>query len=288
MKSEKDKLAYKQKRIEQINNKHKNKRKQKKRKNKRHSRSFIQFLRRFEHWYRFFDTLVSKTNSINYNNIHKIINPETFKLPLWRNVSLTQRLALFLNCFASNPSYCNIVPFTLNVSHFFRDIYGDLTYKEAKDELRQRIYDNFKSNLGYVPRYAFVIEDKNKQFHLHGIIEVNIGDIETYEKLRHALKLSAFGVGYENEEMHKHMLVIKKSYTKKGAGGWFIYMNKDNTAADSLFISNSLKQDIKAEYNALYQEVRDYSKYHKEIKSLNKSIKQDKVDQCINHTSIDS
>ena len=30
MKSEKDKLAYKQKRIEQINNKHKNKRKQKK------------------------------------------------------------------------------------------------------------------------------------------------------------------------------------------------------------------------------------------------------------------
>lgn len=288
MKSEKDKLAYKQKRIEQINNKHKNKRKQKKRKNKRHSRRFIQFLRRFEHWYRFFDTLVSKTNSINYNNIHKIINPETFKLPLWRNVSLTQRLALFLNCFASNPSYCNIVPFTLNVSHFFRDIYSDLTYKEAKDELRQRIYDNFKSNLGYVPRYAFVIEDKNKQFHLHGIIEVNIGDIETYEKLRHALKLSAFGVGYENEEMHKHMLVIKKSYTKKGAGGWFIYMNKDNTAADSLFISNSLKQDIKAEYNALYQEVRDYSKDHKEIKRSNKSIKQGKVDQCINHTSIDS
>ena len=288
MKSEKDKLAYKQKRIEQINNKHKNKRKQKKRKNKRYSRRFIQFLRRFEHWYRFFDTLVSKTNSINYNNIHKIINPETFKLPLWRNVSLTQRLALFLNCFASNPSYCNIVPFTLNVSHFFRDIYSNLTYKEAKDELRQRIYDNFKSNLGYVPRYAFVIEDKNKQFHLHGIIEVNIGDIETYEKLRHAFKLSAFGVGYENEEMHKHMLVIKKSYTKKGAGGWFIYMNKDNTAADSLFISNSLKQDIKAEYNALYQEVRDYSKDHKEIKRSNKSIKQGKVDQCINHTSIDS
>lgn len=288
MKSEENKLAYKQRRTQQINNKHKNKRKQKKRKNKRHSRRFIQFLRRFEHWYRFFDTLVSKTNSINYNNIHKIINPETFKLPLWRNVSLTQRLALFLNCFASNPSYCNIVPFTLNVSHFFRDIYSDLTYKEAKDELRQRIYDNFKSNLGYVPRYAFVIEDKNKQFHLHGIIEVNIGDIETYEKLRHALKLSAFGVGYENEEMHKHMLVIKKSYTQKGAGGWFIYMNKDNTAADSLFISNALKQDIKAEYEALYQEVRDYSKDHKEIKRSNKSIKPGKVDQCINHTSVDS
>ena len=51
MKSEENKLAYKQKRTQQINNKYKNKRKQKKRKNKRHSRCFIQFLRRFEHWY---------------------------------------------------------------------------------------------------------------------------------------------------------------------------------------------------------------------------------------------
>ena len=84
------------------------------------------------------------------------------------------------------------------------------------------------------------------------------------------------------------MLVIKKSYTKKGAGGWLIYMNKDNTAADSLFISNALKQDIKAEYEALYQEGRDYMEDYKEIKRSNKSIKQGKVDQCINHTSIDS
>ena len=292
MRSEEDTLSYKQKRIEQINNKYKNKRKQKKRKNKRHSRCFIQFLRRFAHWCRLFDTLVSKTNSTNYNNIHTLINPETFKLPLWRNISPTQRLAMFLNCFALTPSYCNIVPFTLNVSHFFRDIYSGLTYKEAKDEFRQRLYDNFKSNLGYVPRYAFVIEDKNKQFHLHGIIEVNRDDMETYEKLRHALKLSAFGVGYENEEMHKHMLVIKKSYTQKGAGGWFIYMNKDNTAANSLFISNPLKQSIKAEYDALYQEIRDYLKDYKDRKRFAhksfEAIRSGIVYQCINQTSTDS
>lgn len=148
MKSKVDKLAYTQKRFEQINKKYKNKRKQKKRKHKRHSRCFIQFLRKFEHWRRLFDTLVSKTNSSNYNNIHNIINPEKFKLPLWRNISLTQRLALFLNCFVSTTFYSEIVPFTLNVSHSFRDIYSDLTYKEAKNELRKRLYDNFKSNLG--------------------------------------------------------------------------------------------------------------------------------------------
>ncbi len=279
MKNEKDKLAYKQKRFEQINQKYKNKRKQKKRKRKRHSRRFIRFLCWFEHWYRLFDTLVSKTDLLNFNNIHKIINPETLNLPLWRNVSPTQRLALFLNCFVSNPSYSGIVPFTLNVSHFFRDIYSDLTYKEAKEELRKRIYDNFKSNLGYVPRYAFVIEDKNNQFHLHGVIEVNRNDPKTYEKLRHALKLSAFGVGYENEEIHKHMLVIKKSYTQKGPRGWFLYMNKDNTAADSLFISQSLKRDIKAEYEVIYQKVQDYLEDHKEVKRSNKSIEKVKIDQ---------
>ena len=283
MKSEEDKLAYKQKRTEQINKKYKNKRKQKKRKTKRHSRCFIQFLRRFEHWCRLFDSLVSKTDLSNCNNIHNIINPKTINLPLWRNVSPTQRLALFLNCFVSNSSYSGIVPFTLNVSHFFRDIYSDLTYREAKDELRQRIYDNFKSNLGYVPRYAFVIEDKNKHkdkhFHLHGVIEVNRNDTETYEKLRHVLKLSAFGVGYENEEMHKHMLVIKTSYTRKGPSGWFLYMNKDNTAADSLFISQSLKRDIKTEYELLYQKVQDYLEDYKKVKRSNKSIKRMKVDQ---------
>ena len=255
MRSERDKLVYKEKRIKQLQKKYQTKRKQKKRKNKRHSRRFSAFIHRVSSVYNFYSSLVDNINIQNYNNLQNIINPKTFEISRWRKVTPTQKIAFFFHCLAKN--HIDIVPFTLNVSHFFRDIYHSLKYPEAKEELRQRIYDSIKNNLGYVPCYAFVIEKKNTQLHLHGIIQVP-KDIETYKKLRHALKLATFGVDYKNSKMHKHMLVIKESYTHNGPGGWLIYMNKDNTAADSLFINTPLKQLIKKEYEALYQKARKY------------------------------
>ena len=119
MRSERDKLIYKQKRIEQIQKKYKTKRKQKKRKRKRPSRCFSRFIHKISPLYQLLSSLVDNNQSKNYNNIQSIINPETLKLPLWRDVSPTQRLAFYFHCLAR--FHTDIVPFTLNVSHFFRD-----------------------------------------------------------------------------------------------------------------------------------------------------------------------
>ena len=52
--------------------------------------------------------------------------------------------------------------------------------------------------------------------------------------------------------MHKYILRIDY-YDKKGPRGWLRYINKNNTSANSLFISSPLKKIIKEEYEKLYK-----------------------------------
>lgn len=249
----------KEKYIQKINDKYKNKRKQKKGKIKSKKRCYNSFICRVLYWFNLSSLLVLKKNINEYNEFISFINITEFKIPAWRDVTPIQRLAFFLRCLVSSNE--EILPFTLNVSKFFMKAYENLTYEEAKEELRNRIYDSLRKNLSSVPKYAFVIEDKNEQCHLHGIIECNKNNDEI-NKLRHALKLATFGCRYEVSSMHKYILRIDY-YDKKGPKGWLRYINKNNTSANSLFISTPLKKLIKEEYEKLYKYSKERLKNYK-------------------------
>lgn len=58
------------------------------------------------------------------------------------------------------------------------------------------------------------------------------------------------------------MLQTKKGYDKNGANGWLRYLNKGACSNNGLYISKSLLEKIRDDYNQLYKE------YKQDIKKL--------------------
>lgn len=241
----------------------------KKTKNKRPSRRFSAFISSVRQYIDYCRTLAINSNSSVdnkfYNNIENLIDIDKYKLIPWEKVTPVQRISFFFYYLALKPDYKYILPFTLDVSDTMRDAYSKLTYEKDAKCIRKRLYDEFFHHLGYIPRYAFVIENKNTQFHLHGVIEVIP---ETKDKLRKAMKAATFGPDYKKSIMHRNILRIEKEY-RKSPEKWLCYINKFQSAAYSLFISNSLKQDIKSEYEALLNTSTSYKEAQKTATHLN-------------------
>ena len=185
---------------------------------------------------------------------------------MWRDITQVQKLAYFFYFMAETKKFTNLKPFTLNLSKLFRDKYNKLTYKELKAVIIKRIYGNldyiFKSS--DKPMMSFILENKNKhknkrkdindkETHIHGIREVF--DEKADKKVRLALKTSVCN-GKKEYKGSKNMLQTKNGYTKNDAKGWLWYLNKGVCSNNGLYISKSLLEKIRDDYNQLYKEYK--------------------------------
>lgn len=207
-----------------------------------------------------------------YGNDYPKKEISVHKLPIWRNVTSIQKLAYFFYFMAETKDFISLKPFTLDLSKLFRDRYKKLTYKKLKAVIIKRIYGNldyiFKSS--DKPMMSFILENKkknkrkdinDKETHIHGIREVFDEDIDS--KVRLALKTSVCNGKKEYKgSKYNNMLQTKKGYTKNGANGWLRYLNKGVCSNNGLYISQSLLEKIRDDYNQLYKE------YKSDVKKL--------------------
>ena len=199
-----------------------------------------------------------------------------YRLPLWRDITLVQKLAYFFYFMAETKPFENIKPFTLDLSKLFRDKHKKLTYKKLKAVIIKKIY----GNLDYVfkssdkPMMSFILENKtkdkrkdinDKETHIHGIREVSDENIDY--KVRTALKTSVCNGKKEYKEpKYRNMLQTKDKYNndKSGAKGWLWYLNKGVCCNNGLYISQPLLEKIRNDYEQLYKEYKENIKLLKE------------------------
>ncbi len=247
--------------------------KQKINKKKKSQRSYKDFISLIK-WHKNKFDVLSHISNIYGNETKKEV--VVYKLPLWRDITLVQKLAYFFYFMAETKDFKNIKPFTLNLSQSFRNRYKNLTYKQLKAVIIKKIY----GNLDYVlqssnkPMMSFILENKtkdkrkninDKETHIHGIREVF--DEMTDCKIRLALKTSVCNGKKEyNEPEYRNMLQTKDKYNndKYGAKGWLWYLNKGVCCNHGLYISQSLLEKIRNDYERIYQEYKENIKILKE------------------------
>ena len=218
-------------------------------------------------WHKFHFDVISHISNIYENEYKKEVT--IYRLPIWRDITLVQKLAYFFYFMAETKPFKNIKPFTLNLSKSFRDKYNKLTYKQLKTAIIKKIY----GNLDYIlkssnkPMMSFILENKkknnrkdinDKETHIYGIREVF--DETTDNKVKLALKTSVCNGKKEyNEPEYRNMLQTKKKYNnnKYGAKGWLWYLNKGVCSNNGLYISQSLLEKIRNDYEQLYQEYKE-------------------------------
>ena len=199
-----------------------------------------------------------------------------YRLPLWRDITLVQKLAYFFYFMAETKPFENIKPFTLDLSKLFRDKHKKLTYKKLKAVIIKKIY----GNLDYVfkssdkPMMSFILENKtkdkrkdinDKETDIHGIREVFDENIDY--KVRTALKTSVCNGKKEYKEpKYRNMLQTKDKYNndKSCAKGWLWYLNKGVCCNNGLYISQPLLEKIRNDYEQLYKEYKENIKLLKE------------------------
>ena len=184
---------------------------------------------------------------------------------------------------AETREYANIKPFTLDFSREFRAKYMNLTYKELKAVIIKRMYGNLDYQLQSMPKpmMSFTLENKvkcrrndinDKETHIHGIREV-FDDKDIDCKVMLSLKTSVCDGHKEYKQpKYRNMLNTRNGYSnyKHGAAGWMWYMNKGPRSNNGLYISASLLEKIREDYNQLYAR---YIQYINELKCLGVKVK---------------
>ena len=240
--------------------------KQKTNKKKQSQRAYKDFITIVK-WHKYHFDVISHISNIYENEYKKEVT--IYRLPIWRDITLVQKLAYFFYFMAETKSFKNIKPFTLKLSKSFRDRYKKLTYKGLKAVIIKKIY----GNLDYVlqssnkPMMSFILENKtkdkrkdinDKETHIHGIREVFEEKIDC--KVRLALKTSVCNGKKEyNEPEYHNMLQTNKKYNadKYGVCGWMWYINKGVCSNNGLYISQPLLEKIRNDYEQLYQEYKE-------------------------------
>ena len=235
----------------------------KKKKSQRAYKDFIFLIK----WYKNNFDITSHISNIYENKYKKEVT--IYRLPIWRDITLVQKLAYFFYFMAETKPFKNIKPFTLKLSKSFRDRYKKLTYKGLKAVIIKKIY----GNLDYVlqssnkPMMSFILENKtkdkrkdikDKETHIHGIREVF--EEERDSKVRLALKTSVCNGKKEyNEPEYHNMLQTKEKYNDDtlGALGWMWYINKGVCSNNGLYISQSLLEKIRNDYEQLYHKYKE-------------------------------
>lgn len=244
--------------------------KQKIKSKKQNQRAYSAFISKIKWWKKHGDDILYISNICESKYEKKEIS--VHKLPIWRNVTSIQKLAYFFYFMAETKDFTSLKPFTLDLSKQFRDRYNKLTYKKLKAVIIKKIYGNldyiFKSS--DKPMMSFILENKpknkrkdinDKETHIHGIREVFPESIDC--KIRLALKTSVCNGKKEYKgSKYNNMLQTKKGYDKNGANGWLCYLNKGACSNNGLYISKSLLEKIRDDYNQLYKE------YKSDVKKL--------------------
>ena len=138
--------------------------KQKIKKKKQTQRAYKDFISIVKWHKNKFDVLSHISNIYENGDKKEVV---VYRLPLWRDITLVQKLAYFFYFMAETKPFKNIKPFTLNLSKSFRNRYKNLTYKELKAVIIKKIY----GNLDYVlqssnkPMMSFILENKTKDIH---------------------------------------------------------------------------------------------------------------------------
>jgi len=237
----------------------------KKKKSQKAYKDFIHIVK----WFKDDFILASYISNIYDDNNKKEV--EVYRLPIWRDVTDIQRLAYFFYFMAETKEFTCLKPFTLDFSKEFRDRYKNLSYKELKATIIKRMYGNLDYQLQSIskPMMSFVLENKpthrrkdinDKETHIHGIREVFDEDIDS--KVRLALKTSVCNRNkeYKRPEYY-NMLHTREEYdVKQGAKGWMRYLNKGVCSNNGLYISDSLLEKIRHDYNQLYNEYVEWIK----------------------------
>lgn len=242
----------------------------KKKQNQRAYKGFIFLV----NWYKNKFDVISHISNIYGNEDKKEVS--VYRLPLWRDITLVQKLAYFFYFMAETKPFENIKPFTLDLSKSFRDKHKKLTYKELKAVIIKKIYGNldYALQLSNKPMMSFILENKakdkrkdinDKETHIHGIREVFDENIDG--KVRTALKTSVCNGKKEYQEpKYRNMLQTKDKYNndKSGAKGWLWYLNKGVCCNNGLYISQPLLEKIRNDYEQLYKEYKENIKLLKE------------------------
>lgn len=243
-------------------------------------------------WHKNKFDVISHISNIYENEDKKEVS--VYRLPLWRDITLVQKLAYFFYFMAETKDFKNIKPFTLDLSKSFRDKHKKLTYKKLKAVIIKKIYGNldYIFKLSDKPMMSFILENKtkdkrkdtdDKETHIHGIREVF--DEETDSKVRTALKTSVCNGKKEYKEPeYRNMLQTKDKYNndKSGAKGWLRYLNKGACCNNGLYISQPLLEKIRNDYEQLYKEYKDNIKLLKEKGFKIKYEKPERITQSAN------
>lgn len=257
--------------------------KQKVNKKKKSQRAYGSFIHIVKCWKDDFILTSHISNIYDRSNDNEKNEIEVYRLPIWRDVTEIQRLAYFLYFMVETREFTSIKPFTLDFSKEFRDKYKNLSYKELKAVIIKRMYGNLDYQLQSIskPMMSFVLENKvksklkdinDKETHIHGIREV-FDNKELDSKVILALKTSICNGNKEYKRPgYRNMLQTRDKYNddKNGAKGWMWYMNKGVCSNNGLYISDSLLEKIRNDYNQLYTE---YVEYIKDLRSKGIKIK---------------
>lgn len=103
--------------------------KQKINKKKQSQRAYKDFIF-LVNWYKNKFDVIPYISNIYGNGDKKEVS--VYKLPLWRDLTMVQKLAYFFYFMAETKPFENIKPFTLDLSKSFRDKHKKLTYKKLK------------------------------------------------------------------------------------------------------------------------------------------------------------
>ncbi|MBQ7659504.1 MAG: hypothetical protein IJS26_02000 [Alphaproteobacteria bacterium] len=238
----------------------------KKKKSQKVYKDFIYIVK----WWKYDFILASHISNIYDDNDKKEV--EVYRLPIWRDITDIQKLAYFLYFMSETKAFTCLKPFTLDFSKEFRDRYKNLSYKELKAVIIKRMYGNLDYQLQSIskPMMSFILENKptyrrkdinDKETHIHGIREVFDENIDS--KVRLALKTSVCNRNKEYKRPeYRNMLHTNEKYDdEQGPEGWMRYLNKGVCSNNGLYISDSLLEKIRNDYNQLYNEYVECIKY---------------------------
>ena len=124
----------------------------------------------------------------------------------------------------------------------------------------------------------------DKETHIHGIREI-LNDKDLDSKVILSLKTSVCNGNKEYKQpKYRNMLQTKDKYNdnKNGAKGWMKYLNKGACSNNGLYISDSLLEKIRNDYEQLYKEYKDNIKLLKEKGFKIKYEKPERITQSAN------
>lgn len=203
--------------------------------NENNQNSFINRLFNYLYRYHQNEGALVYLNNIYYNNI--------IKYPRWKDLHKIGKLAYVFWYAAEQQFYAITCLFSLELTKKLKK------ERFPEDYLRRKLNTNLKKDFGYIPQYCFIIEDLNKNGHLHGIIENNID----LKKLRHVLKYTFFGKNYRNSSVNNFSIKIEILHTPEK---WLAYILKRNSFEIKIFpvyISQKLTRASSLNYQLLQQ-----------------------------------